>query len=178
MLPIMIQQDDIGLSTLLLTIVLCCLLSSLLRRPSQSQRINSEYDSWYVTSGIQESYQAIVKEVSDWRNKAASKRSKGMFSFLSRGKTSIFAVDQSRPPRLYRVRDEELGEISFELAEVEDGGTSIKSTYYYKAGALIQDLKAKMPVKVRGSSPRTCPQCGGEMLPDFKVCPYCGTKLR
>lgn len=105
------------------------------------------------------------------------RRSKGIFSFLKRNPI-IFTIDQVIPPRLYRVKDEELGEISFELSEVEDGGTSVKSIYDYKARALVQGLKAKMPVRVPSSAPKTCPSCGREMQSDFKSCPYCGSKLR
>lgn len=120
----------------------------------------------------------IVREVDDWRNRATSRRSKGIFSFLSGKKREIFRVEKANAPRLYRVKDEEIGEISFELTEVEDGGTAVKSTYDYKARALIQDLKAKTPVRVPSSAPKTCPSCSREMLPDFRNCPYCGTKLR
>lgn len=90
----------------------------------------------------------------------------------------IFVADQTAPPRLYKVRDDEIGEISFELTEVADGGISIKSTYGSKARALIQNLRVKMPAKISSSGPKVCPSCGKETMPEFKACPYCGIKLR
>lgn len=136
----------------------------------------SETDYWYITSPIQEAYDHIVKESDGWRERARF-RKKGRFSFLSRKKSEPFVVDQADPPRLYRLRDNEIGELSFELSEVEDGGTSIKSTYGSRGRALVQNLRSKMPVKVPAYALRKCPTCGKEMLPDFKACPFCGTKL-
>lgn len=142
-----------------------------------SSQKTSENDSWYVTYGIQEAYDTIVKEAEAWKEKAAS-RKKGMFSFLSGRKPSPFVVEKEVSPRLYRLRDSDVGEISFELTELEGGGTSIKSTYDRNARSLIQDLRARMPGRIPASGPKVCPSCGKEMLPDFTTCPYCGTKLR
>ena len=91
-------------------------------------------------------------------------------------KPENFIVDKAEPPRIYRLKDDKVGEISFELTEVDVGGTSIKSTFQVKARTLIQDLRAKMPVRVL-SAPDVCPSCGKKMMPDFKMCPFCSTKL-
>lgn len=90
----------------------------------------------------------------------------------------VFVVDKAEPPRLYRVKDGDLGGISFEFADIQDGGTSVRSSYNYMAKALIQDLKAKMPIKVLTASLKICPSCGKEMMSGFNLCPYCGTKLK
>ena len=142
-----------------------------------SQQTTIESDSWYVTYGIQEAYDAIVKETDDWRDKTAIKRSKSRLSFLSSRTPQNFVVDQDVSPRLYRLKDDQVGTVSFELIEVEDGGTSIKATYQGKAKSLVQNFKAKMPVKIFGSNVRVCPSCGKDMRPDFKNCPYCGANL-
>ena len=151
------------------------------RGGSQPLQDTIESDYWYVTYGPQEAYDIIVKEADDWREMALL-RPKGRFSFLtsflSRKKPAPFVVDQETPPRLFRLRDDRVGEISFELSEVGEGGTSVKATYRSAARRLVQDLRAKMPVKVPASGPKTCPTCGKEMMPDFKTCPYCGTKIR
>lgn len=162
--------------TTLLPLMLCCMLPTLFRQPSKPQETD-ESDSWYVAIAVQEAYDAVVKEVDAWRERAET-RKKGMFSFLSFRKPKYFVVDQASPPRLYRIKDEQAGSVSFELTEVADGGTSIKSTYDSKARALIQNFKAKMPVKIPASGPKVCPTCGKEMMPDFKVCPFCGTKVK
>jgi hypothetical protein len=142
-----------------------------------SSQQTTESDSWYVTYGIQEAYDAIVNETDDWRERAAVKSSKSRLSFLSRRTPQNFVVDQAVSPRLYRLKDDQAGTVSFELIEVEDGGTVIKATYQGKTRSLIQNFKAKMPVKILGSNVRVCPSCGKDMEPDFKTCPYCGATL-
>ena len=123
----------------------------------------------------------IDKEADEWRQQAEKKKPKSRFSFLtkflSRKEPAFFVVDQEVPPRLYRLRDDEAGEITFELAEVEEGGTTVKATYEGRARSLVQNFKAKMPVKILGANVRTCPSCGKDMRPEFKSCPYCGSKL-
>jgi hypothetical protein len=139
---------------------------------------NSESDTWYVTYGIQEAYDAIVKETDEWREKAENKpKSRLSFSFLSRRTPLNFVIDQAVSPRLYRLKDDQSGEISFELIEVEEGGTTIKATYQGRARSLIQNFKAQMPVKILGSNIRVCPSCGKDLRPDFKTCPYCSANL-
>ncbi|RLI35124.1 hypothetical protein DRO66_07755 [Candidatus Bathyarchaeota archaeon] len=142
-----------------------------------SSQQNTESDSWYVTYGIQEAYDAIVNETDDWRERASVKSSKSRLSFLTRRTPQNFILDQAISPRLYRLKDDQLGTVSFELIEIEDGGTSIKATYQGKARSLIQNFKAKMPIKILGSNVRVCPSCGKDMQSDFKTCPYCSATL-
>ena len=142
-----------------------------------SSQQTTEFDSWYVTSEIQETYDAIVKETDDWRDGAIVKSSKSRLSFLTRKTRQNFIVDQAISPRLYRLKDDQMGTVSFELIEVEDGGTAIKATYQGKAKSLIQNFKAKMPVKILGSKTKVCPSCGKDMEPNFKTCPYCSATL-
>ena len=137
----------------------------------------SESDTWYVSTPIQEAYDAIIEETDDWRERATARRSKSRFAFLSRRTPQTFIVDQAVSPRLYRLKDDRAGEMSFELTEVEEGGTTVKATYEGRARSLVQNFKAKMPVKIIGANVRTCPSCGKEMRPEFKTCPYCGAKL-
>ena len=157
------------------------MLPTLFKQPSQSNE-TSESDSWYVRTGIQETYDTVLKESDEWEEIVRA-RPKGRFSslssVLSRKKSAVFVVEHAVSPRLYRISDEEHGEISFELIEVEDGGTSVKSTYGPRARALVQNFKAKMPIKIPSSTgQKVCPSCGKEMLPEFSSCPYCGTKLK
>jgi hypothetical protein len=152
-------------------------MCALFRGQGGSSQQTTESDSWYVTYEIQEAYDAIVNETDDWRDRAAVKSSKSRLSFLTRRTLQNFIVDQAVSPRLYRLKDGQVGTVSFELIEVEDGGTVIKATYQGKARSLIQNFKAKMPVKILGSNVRVCPSCGKDMEPDFKNCPYCGATL-
>jgi hypothetical protein len=152
-------------------------MCALFRGQGGSSQQTTESDSWYVTYEIQEAYDAIVNETDDWRDRAAVKSSKSRLSFLTRRTLQNFVVDQDVSPRLYRLKDGQVGTVTFELIEVEDGGTVIKATYQGKARSLIQNFKAKMPVKILGSNVRVCPSCGKDMEPDFKNCPYCGATL-
>ncbi|MCW3987847.1 MAG: zinc-ribbon domain-containing protein [Candidatus Bathyarchaeota archaeon] len=152
-------------------------MCALFRGQGGSSQQTTESDSWYVTYEIQEAYDAIVNETDDWRDRAAVKSSKSRLSFLTRRTPQNFIIDHAVSPRLYRLKDDQVGTVSFELIEVEDGGTVIKATYQGKAKSLIQNFKAKMPVKILGSNVRVCPSCGKEMEPDFKTCPYCGATL-
>ena len=152
-------------------------MCALFRGQGGSSQQTTESDSWYVTYEIQEAYDAIVNETDDWRDRAAVKSSKSRLSFLTRRTPQNFIIDHAVSPRLYRLKDDQVGTVSFELIEVEDGGTAIKATYQGNARSLVQNFKAKMPVKILGSNVRVCPSCGKDMRPDFKTCPYCGATL-
>lgn len=182
MLPIYIHDIASGdYLTLILAVMLCCMLPTIFRQPSASKE-KPESDSWYVNSGIQEAYDTFVSEVDEWRGRSISQK-KGMFSNLSRRKPKVFSVTNKVPPRLLTVNDEKAGQITFEFAEMDGGNTSVKATYDATARTLIQNFKAKIPIKialptqVSPPGPRLCPSCGKEMLPDYKVCPFCETKL-
>lgn len=178
MLPINVQDVATDPLTLLAPLLLCCMLPMLFRGGSQqTAQQRTETDSWYVTYAIQDTYDTIVKESDEWRRRAASRKKKGWLSFLSRREPVVFEVDQSVPPRLYRLKDDQMEEVSFELTEVAEGGTSVKTTYGTRARSLIQDLRAKMPVNVPASTTKVCSSCGKQMKPDFAVCPFCGTKI-
>lgn len=188
MLSILIQDATGGTTdilTLLLPLMLCCMLPSLFQRGggSQQEPQKAEFDSWYISSGIQGAYDTVVKEVDGWRENSLS-RKKSMFSFLSRKKPKNFVVTNTVAPRLLRVNDDKVGPITFELTDMDGGNTSIKATYDAAARTLIQNFKAKIPIKVALSTPvsvaapKVCPSCGKEMLSDYKVCPFCETKLR
>jgi hypothetical protein len=180
MLPIDVADTGGTGLELLLPLLLCCMMPMMMRGGQGgggSSQQATESDSWYVTYGIQEAYDAIVTETDDWRDRTALKRSKSRFSFLTRRTPQNFVVDQAVTPRLYRLKDDQAGNLSFELTEVEEGGTTIKATYQGNARSLVQNFKAKMPVKILGSTARVCPSCGKDMRPEFTTCPYCGESL-
>ena len=169
----LIGEGGFDILSLILLLGMCCLAPSLLRTPSRAPRDITRSDTWSVTSEIQETYDQIVKEVDDWQAKGLLNPPKSRFSFLSRNKGSNFIEDEVRPPRLYRLTDQQMGGLSFELAEIVDGGTFVTATYNSKLASLMQDLKAKML-----ASSNACPSCGKEMMPGFKSCPYCSNKLQ
>jgi hypothetical protein len=174
-----INVQDLGGLELLLPLMLCCMMPMMFRGGSggQQQGAKAETDTWYVTSNAQEAYDTIVKETDEWRESATVKRKKNRFSFLSRKKPEIFVVDDAVPMRLYRLRDDRAGEITFELTEAADGGTLIKTTFNEPVRKIIQNFKAELPTKALSTSQSSCPSCGKEIKPDFTTCPYCGEKL-
>ena len=175
-----INVQDLGGLELLLPLMLCCMMPMMFRggqSGGQQQGSQEESDTWYVNTNPQETYDFIVKETDEWREGATAKRKRGRFSFLSRTKPMIFTVDDAVPMRLYRIRDDQAGEITFELTESVDGGTLIKTTYNLPARKIIQNLKADLPVRALSTSQSSCPSCGKEIQPDFASCPYCGEKL-
>lgn len=179
MLPTSVQTTDTSsIITLILPLLLCCMLPTLFR--GQSPKGTNETDSWFVSTSIQDAYDAVVRETDEWRNQVVVKKPSAISSLFPRGvkKQDPFSIDQAVPPRLYRVKDRDRGEISFELTEVEGGGTSIKSVYDSSARVLIQNFKAKLPAMIPFTAPKVCPSCGKDVMPEFKACPYCGTKLQ
>ena len=186
MLPIYVQDSgSTDLLSMLLPVMLCCVLLSLFQRGGgQPETPRAEFDSWYVNTGIQEAYDAIVKEIDNWRENAIT-RKKSRFSFFSRKKPMVFVVTSSVPPRLIRISDEKMGQITFELTDTDGYDTAVKATYDSTARTLIQDFKVTMPIKTAlptqapsQPSPKLCPSCGKEMLSEYKVCPFCETKLK
>lgn len=156
-LPINVQIENIPMDYLLqlllygVLLIACCVVPGFMEGRSSPTYGSWETDSWFVTYDIQKAYDTIVKEVEDWRETAVLKRpteKKSRFSFLEKKKNPIiFAVDNEVSPRLYRLKDDVVGEISFELSEAIGGGASIKATYHGISRPMIQDFKAKMPIK-------------------------------
>lgn len=182
MLPINVQAGSSDFLTLILVVMLCCMLPVMFRQPSAPKEADLETDSWYISGGAQATYDTVVNEVDDWRKKYTPTR-KSILSSLSRRKPKIFDVTNSVPPRLFTVTDEKVGKITFEFADMDGGNTSVKAAYAPSARMLLQNFKAKMPIKVAlpnqapVAAPRVCPNCGKEMQPDYKICPFCETKL-
>lgn len=168
----------------LIPLTLCLVLIAIPRRPAQDPQEKRESDSWYITCGIQEAYDAIAEEAEEWRKTTESRKPKSRFSFPSRKKPTPFVVNKADPPTHYAVDIAERGEISFELTQVTKDGTLVRLAYDSRARRLIQNFKAKRyltpltPIRVPPSAPNVCPSCGKEILPDFNLCPFCGTKLR
>lgn len=183
MLPIYIQETAADFTTLLPLLVLCCVVTMLFRGGGQQEAPRAEFDSWYLNSAMQEAYDTVVKEVDEWREKAMY-RKRGRFSAFSRKKPKVFAITSTVPPRLLSVDDDKAGSVTFEFIDMEGGNTFIKATYGPAARTLIQSFKAETPIKaaihtqVISAAPNTCPSCGKEMMSDYKLCPFCGAKLK
>ena len=151
-------------------------------RGQSSQASARESDLWYTTQNIAKAYESISEEVDSWRVKAEEEDAKPK-SFISkltkRGKKgSRYVVKESIAPRLITIRDPVVGNIDFELIEVEERGTIVKASYGSASKNRIVTFKARSPLKIpRVPIGDNCTSCGKAVLREFTLCPYCGQKL-
>lgn len=141
-------------------------------------------DLWYTPQGIEETYEAALGVIEEWREEEATSESEssgqlpGLLRGLVRRRSEPRFVEREKdPPRLYRMLDR-TGPIYFEFTEVEGGGTVVKATYNSNIKARVTRFKAKQPLRIP-SVPigGRCPACGKATLPEFNLCPYCGETL-
>jgi len=170
---------------ILLLPVLCCLLLGTGRGERRAEPTN-EVESWYTSQEIDATYSAIEQKVTQWRQEAEARSSetksigsriRGIFGGGS-GAGPRFVVREAINPRLYRVEDDRVGPIYFELTPVEGGGTVVRTTYTSAVKNRMARFKAELPLKIPATPVgNRCPACGKPVLPEFIVCPYCGEKL-
>ena len=141
-------------------------------------------DMWYTPQGIEETFEAVVGVIEEWRGEEATSESEssgqplGLLRGLARRRSeSRFVEREKDPPRLYRMLDR-TGPIYFEFTEVEGGGTVVKATYNSNIKARVTRFKARQPLRIPAVPVGgRCPACGKATLPEFKLCPYCGETL-
>lgn len=153
------------------------------RDKSSHKEPYTETDTWYTPQSIRESYETIEKEIMLWRKNSTTEVKSSLDklrNIINRGRNEkIFQIDETIPPRLIKIIDRRVGYIYFELADVEQGGTIVKSTYHPSVKHRIARFKANSDVIIPAiptSSP--CPSCGKQLFPEFILCPYCGEKLK
>lgn len=131
----------------------------------------TESDEWFVPKKIKDTFDIINKEVEPWLQEPPRKPS----PIWGGSKASrAFRVAQSVPPRLLRMVSNVEGEVTFELTEVEGGGTSVRTTFNPMARPRLQTLRTQLPTKAHGLV--TCKNCSKVLLKGFTFCPYCGEK--
>ena len=180
------MSSSTDITTYLPLLLLCCMLPLLMGRgtqQSQSNAATTEMDIWFTGYTDQEAYDAVVKETDEIRQKAEAEANtkKSRFPSISfrRGKKERYSVEQTIPPHLYRVSDRDDGPMYFEFSDAEGGGTQVKATFSEKNKASVQNIKAKMPTRklmAATSNSTMCPSCGKPRLPEWQLCPYCGSK--
>lgn len=177
---LVMQETTGGIDPILLLVpVVCCLLISLQSRGEKTTtQISAVDESWYTTQDIETAYKSIEKATSEWREEAMRKVKP---SFLKRliGIGNVeerFVKQDAIPPSLYKLNDIS-GPIYFELTKVQGGGTVVKTSYNAAVKNLIAKFKASLPIIIPAQpGENRCKACGKPLLPEFKLCPYCGEK--
>jgi hypothetical protein len=184
----LINQEGTGSFDLfwILVPLLCCVIFFQGRRNDGGGGAAKETvsESWYTVQDIETTFRTIEATVAEWRKEANEKMetSKGILSNLKdafgRGKLEDrFVTKETISPRLYRLTDP-TGPIFFELIEVAGGGTVVKATFGSDLRGKMAKFKANLPLKIPATPiGNRCPACGKPVLPDFKICPYCGEKI-
>ena len=168
---------------LLLPLLCCLMLMAQSRGGGGRSQASSENvtESWYTPQDIETTYKEIEAAVGEWRKEKEEKKEtdRSFISRLRRGRKAeeSFVAKETIPPRLYRVSDAS-GPLYFELTEVEGGGTVVNSTFNSAIKSKVARFKAKIPIKIPATPVGIrCPACGKPVLPEFNLCPYCGSKL-
>jgi hypothetical protein len=165
--------------------VLCCLMSFQSRGGKSSAGERTITESWYTAQDINETYDGIEKEISEWRRQAEESE-KTPESFVAKLRNVIgfrrkeekrFIVQEAILPRLYRISDVS-GPVIFEFTEVEGGGTVTKATFNSMLKSRVAKFKAGLPLKIPAVPiANRCPSCAKSVHAEFNLCPYCGEKL-
>jgi len=178
-----ILQANASSLLLLLPLLICCMLpliTRLFQKPIPSGLTGTETDVWFTSYGINEAFETVKNHVFSWKSEEERKAtSSSRFSFLkSKHPSERFIISESIPPRLIKFSDPIEGNVTFEFTETEPGGTAIRVNYYPTLRDRIQKMRANFPLKIPFAAGLPCPACGKPVFPDFKVCPFCGEKLK
>lgn len=168
--------------------VLLCLGSQVFSSSKGNSSVRSvprsnEIDQWYIPEDIKKVYANATQEIDSWRKEATDKelekdKKLGFFS-RKKKKQERLIVDEEIPPRLIRILDYDLGEITFEFTESMGMGTSLRVSYNSILNDRIQRFRAKsnakLPLAFTFGEP--CRYCGHPVFRDTVICPNCGKKL-
>ncbi len=176
-----------SIEQLLPLLLLCCMIPLFMnmgRTGGTPGASTTDMDVWFTELTAQQSFDTIIKETDKFREKvekeAEIKKSKSRFSFLSRKPKQRYVVKEMVTPNIYRLLDQEEGPLYFEISNAEEGGTQIKAAFSDKNKEAIQGIKAKMPSRklmVARNTKFACPSCGKTRLPEWKICPHCGSQF-
>lgn len=183
MIPPNVNQGATDILWMVLPVICCLLMMTQSRGEQRAEPPRTEVESWYTTQGIEETYKSIENETAEWRKKAQERaeRSSSLLSRLRGGTPKPeerFVLQETIPPKLFRLSDPIAGPVYFELTEVEGGGTVVKATYGSSIKRQVAEFKARSPLKIPAAPiGNRCTSCGKPVLPEFILCPYCGEKL-
>jgi hypothetical protein len=166
---------------LMVPLLICCMLPMIMRmfkRRPQSGMITTESDTWFTSYKITEAFEKVKDYVLKWKKeKKPEQPSKSVFSLFKPGVPSErFVTSESVPPRLLKFSDPIEGNFSFEFTETEAGGTAVRINYLPPLKNRVQKMRSNFPLKIPLAAGTPCTACGKPVLPDFKMCPFCGQK--
>ena len=172
---------DIIWIVLLIPLIYFMLAGQRGERPPEPRAIT---ESWYTIQDIETTYASIEAKATEWRKEAKERKSNSdslvlkLRNFLGRREdVERFIEKETNSPRLYQM-DDPTGPIYFELTEVENGGTVVKTMYSPDIKIQMAKFKVDLPLKIPASPIGLhCPTCGKPILSEFILCPYCGEKL-
>ncbi|MCJ7634715.1 hypothetical protein MUP77_20280 [Candidatus Bathyarchaeota archaeon] len=184
------MADAFSIEQLLPLLLLCCMIPICMQSRSSSGGASAtEMDIWFTGFTAQEAYDAIIKETDELREKIeieaktkklARSRFLNRFPSLKRPPKQRYVVKQMVTPNIYRISDEEEGPMYFDISDAEDGGAQVKVAFSSKNKEAVQGIKARMPSRklvVASKNIFVCPSCGKTRLPEWQLCPYCGSKF-
>ncbi len=181
MLKNIIFQANGSSLLLILPLLICCMLPLITRmfqKPASPNLSSLETDVWFTSYGIDEAFEAVKNHVFSWRGEKEVKPSSRFSLFKNKTPPERFVTSESIPPRLIKFSDPIEGDVTFEFTETESGGTAIRVSYYPILRDRIQKMRANFPIKIPFAAGLPCPACGKPVLPDLKVCPFCGEKIK
>lgn len=174
-LSTLVSQFDASF-LVLLAVIAFYFVSTILVRKRVDRLLKADGEVFATTYDIDTVYDAVVKEAEEWRRRSLMSR---RFS-LNPLKWGIprFEVYRQTRPRLYRVVGRDAGIITFELAPIDDGGTSVKISYSQRGRIWIDAFKKKLPLKIPPSLGKACPSCRQIYPPSYAYCPHCSIALQ
>ena len=127
----------------------------------------------FVKENIEETYKKIIGLTEEWKKEEPVKPTSVPIFGGSRRPTG-FRIVEEVDPRLLKMVSRIEGQVTFELTEVQGGGTSLKIMFSPQARSRVQMLKTQLPLIV--TRMKACQSCLRMLLTEFNHCPYCGQK--
>lgn len=179
---IALQLED---PLILLPMLICCMIPFIMRmfkKQGPSSAAATEMDTWFTSYGIKEAFEKVKNHVSKWKSRSKSEPTRqSQFSLFGGARappSERFVALDSVSPRLLKFSDPVEGNVAFEFTETEAGGTAIRVNYHPRLKDRLQKMRASFPLKIPLAAGTPCTACGKPVLPDFKVCPFCGQKTK
>jgi hypothetical protein len=166
-------QIDPSSLIIFIPVLLCLVLSVLQRGGGRRPSGPLDIEVSFVKENIEETYQKIIGLTEEWKKEEPVKPT-GVPIFGGTRRPTGFRIVEEVDPRLLKMESRVEGQVSFELTEVQGGGTSLKTMFSPQARSRVQMLKTQLPLTVTGL--KTCQSCSKMLLTEFSHCPYCGQK--